>query len=163
VGRRPEALRVRLSPWLDEPVPPALAAVVQRGAPGSAALRRPVVLPRWAMAASAAGLLLLGGVLGGRWGCGSGSRCRGAGTAGCRWRRRGRADRAGCSARPPRTAVYVPEPRHAVEVKAQEEHLARWLTRRIDVPVKLFDLRERRASSWWAAACCPTAPARARS
>jgi hypothetical protein len=38
-------------------------------------------------------------------------------------------------------AVYVPEPRHAVEVKAQEEHLARWLTRRIDVPVKLFDLR----------------------
>jgi anti-sigma factor RsiW len=38
--------------------------------------------------------------------------------------------------------VYVPEPRHAVEVKAQEEHLARWLTRRIDVPVKLFDLRE---------------------
>ena len=38
--------------------------------------------------------------------------------------------------------VYVPEPRHAVEVKAQEEHLARWLTRRIAVPVKLFDLRE---------------------
>jgi anti-sigma factor RsiW len=38
--------------------------------------------------------------------------------------------------------VYVPEPRHAVEVKAQEEHLARWLTRRIDVPVKLFDLRD---------------------
>ena len=39
-------------------------------------------------------------------------------------------------------SVYVPEPRHAVEVKAQEEHLARWLTRRIDVPVKLFDLRD---------------------
>ena len=39
-------------------------------------------------------------------------------------------------------SVYVPEPRHAVEVRAQEEHLARWLTRRIDVPVKLFDLRE---------------------
>jgi anti-sigma factor RsiW len=38
-------------------------------------------------------------------------------------------------------SVYVPEPRHAVEVKAQEEHLARWLTRRIEVPVKLFDLR----------------------
>jgi anti-sigma factor RsiW len=29
-----------------------------------------------------------------------------------------------------------------VEVKAQEEHLSRWLTRRIEVPVKLFDLRE---------------------
>jgi anti-sigma factor RsiW len=29
-----------------------------------------------------------------------------------------------------------------VEVRAQEEHLARWLTRRIDIPVKLFDLRD---------------------
>jgi anti-sigma factor RsiW len=38
-------------------------------------------------------------------------------------------------------SVYVAEPRHAVEVKAQEEHLSRWLTRRIDIPVKLFDLR----------------------
>lgn len=37
-------------------------------------------------------------------------------------------------------SVYVPEPRHAVEVAAQEEHLARWLTRRIEVPVTLFDL-----------------------
>jgi len=36
----------------------------------------------------------------------------------------------------------VAKPRHAVEVRAQEEHLARWLTRRIDLPVKLFDLRE---------------------
>jgi anti-sigma factor RsiW len=39
-------------------------------------------------------------------------------------------------------SAYVPEPRHAVEVTAQEEHPARWLTRRIDLPVKLFDLRE---------------------
>ncbi|WP_280153372.1 anti-sigma factor [Piscinibacter sp. XHJ-5] len=49
-------------------------------------------------------------------------------------------------------AVYVPEVRHPVEVavagktpedsKAQEEHLARWLTKRIDRPVKLVDLRE---------------------
>jgi anti-sigma factor RsiW len=38
-------------------------------------------------------------------------------------------------------AVYVPEVRHPVEVRAQEEHLSRWLTRRLDVPVKLFDLR----------------------
>jgi anti-sigma factor RsiW len=37
--------------------------------------------------------------------------------------------------------VYVPEVRHPVEVRAQEEHLSRWLTKRIDVPVKLFDLR----------------------
>lgn len=39
-------------------------------------------------------------------------------------------------------AVHAPEPRHAVEVGAQQEHLARWLTRRIDVPVKRFDRRE---------------------
>lgn len=133
-----EALRVRLSPWLAEPVPPALAAVVQRGVPGSAVLRRPVVLPRWAMAASAAGLLLLGGVLGGlgvwQWqparGAAAGLAAAGAVQTG--WVQRAAAAH----------AVYVPEPRHAVEVKAQEEHLARWLTRRIDVPVKLFDLRE---------------------
>ena len=28
-----------------------------------------------------------------------------------------------------------------MEVKAQEEHLSRWLTKRLTVPVKLFDLR----------------------
>jgi anti-sigma factor RsiW len=38
-------------------------------------------------------------------------------------------------------SIYTIEPRHPVEVKAQEEHLARWLTRRIEVPVKLFDLQ----------------------
>ncbi|WP_298827015.1 anti-sigma factor [uncultured Piscinibacter sp.] len=38
-------------------------------------------------------------------------------------------------------SVYVPEVRHPVEVKAQEEHLANWLTRRLEMPVKLFDLR----------------------
>ena len=38
-------------------------------------------------------------------------------------------------------SVYVPEVRHPVEVKAQEEHLARWLTRRLEMPVKLYDLR----------------------
>ena len=39
-------------------------------------------------------------------------------------------------------AVYVPEVRHPVEVKAQEEqHLSGWLTKRLDLPVKVFDLR----------------------
>ncbi len=40
-------------------------------------------------------------------------------------------------------AVYVPEKRHPVEVSVeqnQDGHLARWLTKRLDVPVKLFDL-----------------------
>ena len=143
-GSARQALRVRLSPWLDEPVPPALAAAVQRGGPGGASLRRPVVLPRWAMAAAAAGLLLLGGVLGGvgvwQWQPARGTALANGGANGgvaagalpVGWVQRAAAAH----------AVYVPEPRHAVEVKAQEEHLARWLTRRIDVPVKLFDLRE---------------------
>ncbi|WP_374675783.1 anti-sigma factor [Ideonella sp.] len=49
-------------------------------------------------------------------------------------------------------AVYVPEQRHPVEVavagagdtatrRAQEAHLAGWLTRRLSVPVTLFDLQ----------------------
>jgi anti-sigma factor RsiW len=38
-------------------------------------------------------------------------------------------------------SVYVPEPRHAVEVRAQEAHLAGWLTRRIEMPVHLFNLQ----------------------
>ena len=48
-------------------------------------------------------------------------------------------------------AVYAPEVRHPVEVnvaqgsateqRAQEEHLARWLSTRLDMPVRLFDLR----------------------
>ena len=47
-------------------------------------------------------------------------------------------------------SVYTPEVRHPVEVsvregdlaqqKAQEEHLARWLTKRLAMPVKLVDL-----------------------
>jgi len=49
-------------------------------------------------------------------------------------------------------AVYAPEVRHPVEVsvregdaaqqREQEAHLSRWLTRRLTVPVKLFDLRD---------------------
>lgn len=48
-------------------------------------------------------------------------------------------------------AVFVPERRHPVDVqiagapaaqaREQEEHLVRWLTRRVELPVKLFDLR----------------------
>ena len=48
-------------------------------------------------------------------------------------------------------AVYAPEVRHPVEVnvaqgtateqRAQEEHLSRWLGKRLDMPVPLFDLR----------------------
>jgi len=120
-----EALRMRLAPLLDEPVPDALRAVV---------LRRPLLPTRWALAASAAALLLLGGLIGGGgvWQWQQRQTELAAARVPAGWVQRAAAAH----------AVYVPEPRHAVEVKAQEEHLARWLTRRIDVPVKLFDLRE---------------------
>lgn len=125
-----EALAAHFQPAHDEPVPEALrhAVLTQR--------------PRWAMAAAAAGLLLGGALLGGS-GAWVWQQQRhdaqlaklsvqlAAGTP------QGWVQRAAFA-----HSVYVGEPRHAVEVKAQEEHLARWLTRRIDIPVKLFDLRE---------------------
>ncbi len=118
-----EALRAAFAGAATEAVPPQLArAVWRRGG-----------LPRWAMAASAAGLLLVGALAG----------------AGATWQWHQRQAIELAAGTPQgwvqRAAyahsVYVPEPRHAVEVKAQEEHLARWLTRRIETPVKLFDLR----------------------
>jgi anti-sigma factor RsiW len=115
-----DALRQLLGPAADEPVPEALRARATRSS-------NP---PRWALAAAAAGLLVAGGLVGG--------------TAVWQWQRGAQATTAAATGWVQRAAfahsVYVPEPRHAVEVKAQEEHLARWLTRRIEVPVKLFDL-----------------------
>jgi len=125
-----EALAAHFQPVHDEPVPPALRDAVL------------AARPRWAMAAAAAGLLLGGALLGGS-GAWMWQQQRheaqlaklsvqlAAGTP------QGWVQRAAFA-----HSVYVGEPRHAVEVKAQEEHLARWLTRRIDIPVKLFDLRE---------------------
>ncbi|MFO1270702.1 MAG: anti-sigma factor [Rubrivivax sp.] len=117
-----EALRAALAPALEEPVPPALQQLVWR--------RRSA--PRWALAASALALLVVGGLVG------SALTLRrerhdpqlAAGTAA------GWVERAAYA-----HSVFTPEPRHAVEVKAQEEHLSRWLTNRIALPVKLFDLR----------------------
>ena len=125
------ALAALFNPVLDEPAPAALRATVWRHQ----------ARPRWAMAAAAAGLLLTGGVLGG------------AGV----WQWQAKANAAQLALvklqMAPGTAqgwvqraafahsIYTNEPRHAVEVGAQEEHLSRWLTRRIDIPVKLFDLK----------------------
>jgi anti-sigma factor RsiW len=119
-----DALRARLAPLLDEPLPAHLRALVLG--------QHPVPPRRWLQAAMAAGLLVAGAALGA--------------LATWRWQAHDPAERAAASGWVQRAAfahgVYVPEPRHAVEVKAQEEHLARWLTRRIAVPVKLFDLSE---------------------
>ena len=124
-----QALRQRFDPVLDEAVPQALAQVVWRKAPLT------LSMPgqggwRWAAALA---VFALGGAAG----------------AGLMWRLQptpaealARADEPAWVQRAAVAhAVYVPEVRHPVEVKAQEEHLARWLTRRIEVPVKLFDLR----------------------
>lgn len=121
-----ELMRTQLAGVLDEPVPAALEHVLWRKAPAHAAW--PAGWQRWAAAAA---VFALGGVLG----------------AGLAWR--AQAPSALAAAGEPAWvtraavahAVYVPELRHPVEVKAQEEHLSRWLTKRLDVPVKLFDLR----------------------
>ncbi len=122
-----DALRDAFALHANEPVPARLRATVWR----------PARTPRWAIAAAAAGLMVAGALAGGGgvW----------------QWQQR---QMAALQVRmAPGTAqgwvqraalahgIYTIEPRHAVEVKAQEEHLARWLTRRIEVPVKLFDLR----------------------
>jgi len=118
-----ELLRARLSGVLDEPVPAALAQLLWRKAPVGAGWRR------WAAALA---VFALGGALG----------------AGLMWR--AQAPAAALAAAEPAWvrraavahAVYVPEVRHPVEVAAKEEqHLSGWLTKRLDVPVKVFDLR----------------------
>ena len=127
------ALAALFAPVLNEAAPESLRAAVWRREN-----KRP---ERWAMAAAAAGLLVAGAALGG--------------TGVWQWQHQRQAEQvaqlrlqlaAGTAQGWTQRAafahsVYVAEPRHAVEVKAQEEHLARWLTRRIDIPVKLFDLQ----------------------
>lgn len=128
------ALADLFNPVLEEPAPAALHAAVWRRASEAPPAR-------WAIAAAAAGLLTAGALLGGAsvW----------------QWQQQRQAELVAHlrTQLAPGTAqgwvqraafahsVYVAEPRHAVEVKAQEEHLSRWLTRRIDIPVKLFDLQ----------------------
>jgi anti-sigma factor RsiW len=118
-----DALRARFAPVLDEPVPESLARALHG--------RR---WDGWAQAAAAAGLLVAGGAIGSaltwQWQSERVASAQAGTPAG--WVQRAAYAH----------SVFTPEPRHPVEVRAQEEHLSRWLTRRIDVPVKLFDLRE---------------------
>lgn len=123
-----EALRARLDGVLAEPVPQRLTQVVWSQAPARAASNG-----GWMRWAAAVAVFALGGAVG----------------AAIAWRvERPGAQLAAASTGPSWVqravvahSVYVPEVRHPVEVKAQEEHLARWLTKRLEMPVRLFDLR----------------------
>jgi len=124
-----DALRAALVPMVDEPVPERLKRVVT-GA-GSAA-------PHWKQAAMAGGLLLAGALLGGlgTWQVQRDQQMAAAQAPAGAWLSRASAAH----------ALYVPEQRHPVEVsvadggKAQEEHLVRWLTKRLATPVHTFNL-----------------------
>lgn len=122
-----EALRARLEPVLAEAVPQRLAQLVWSRAPAAVNLG-------WQRWAAGVALLVAGGLVGSAltWQVQRTQAARLAAAAPAQ----GWVQRAAVA-----HSVYVPELRHPVEVKAQEEHLARWLTRRLDRPVKLFDLR----------------------
>lgn len=128
-----DALRAQFDPVLDEPVPDRLTRLVWQ----PAGARR----TDWMRIAAAVAVFALGaalGAAGGWFGRGHDATLAAASPvtpaatpASGAWLQRAAVAH----------AVYAPEVRHPVEVKAQEEHLARWLTRRVDAPVKLFDLR----------------------
>jgi anti-sigma factor RsiW len=143
-----DALRARFDPVLDEPIPPALLQAVQQSGRAASAPRA-----SWRMAAMVAGLLLTGGLAGGwvgvHWASGDGA---GLAALPLPWVDAERVRPGGWTHRAAVAhAVYAPEVRHPVEVnvaqgsateqRAQEEHLARWLSKRLDMPVRLFDLR----------------------
>ena len=137
------ALRERLAPLGQEPVPHAVLELLQ---PVPAANTQ-----RWRHAAIAAGLLVAGGVIGAvlmqqsqqrGWATApQPSSAMTAASSTAEWVHRAAVAH----------AVYTPEVRHPVEVntdqgtlteqRANEEHLSRWLTKRLAMPVKLFDLR----------------------
>ena len=125
-----EALRARLDSVLAEAVPLRLTQMVQNAVPAPPTLWAGAGWQRWAAALA---VFVLGGATGAAlvWRMQSNPATSSAASAPAAWVQRAAVAH----------SVYVPEVRHAVEVKAQEEHLSRWLTKRLDVQVKLFDLR----------------------
>ena len=152
---------------LDEPVPAALRHTVLHA---SQAAEHPAAADRvsggaaawgalggWRRVAVVARLLLTGGMAGGVIGAAlTGGESTGQAALSLPWAavsRDGAQVRAGSWPHGAAVAhaVYAPEVRHPVEVnvaqgsateqRAQEEHLARWLSKRLDMPVRLFDLR----------------------
>lgn len=140
-----DALRACYQSVLEDPVPAAMLDTVNR---------RRSVLPVWKQAAMAASLLIVGGLVGGAL---TGRYLSHAMVESAVVNQDGIAQPVSTNRAndwPRRAAVahavYVPEVRHPVDVnvaegaaevqKAQEEHLSRWLTKRLGMPVKLFDL-----------------------
>ena len=135
-GADARALRAALDGVLDEPVPAALAQTVWRRPP-TASARFIEGSSTWRRAAAVLAVFVLGGAVGAAL-MGRLQRPPSVATTTATTPAHGGAwvQRAAVA-----HSVYVPEVRHPVEVRAQEEHLSRWLTRRCNVPVKLFDLR----------------------
>ncbi len=135
-----DALRARFDPILDEAIPERLQASLRQRPGGT-----PAAEPGWRRHRLAAALLLGGLVFGAALGAGLAWQTPAPAFAqfgGPAW-----AHRAAVA-----HVVYAPEVRHPVEVftaegapseqRAQEEHLARWLTKRLDMPVRMFNLRD---------------------
>jgi anti-sigma factor RsiW len=132
-----DALRARFDPVLSEDVPEAMRKLVR-----DARLEPESARGGWRRWALAAGWMAVGALIGGSlvWQLQPLPEARMAGRSA--WTHRAAVAH----------AVYAPEVRHPVEVnvaegsaaeqQAQEQHLARWLTKRLDMPVKLFDLRD---------------------
>ena len=123
-----EALRARLDAVLLEPVPPRLTRAVEQTAWLAPPRRR---IAQWAAGLA---LFVLGGATGAALFAELGSPPQALQAGNGEWLQRAAVAH----------AVYVPEKRHPVEVSVeqnQDNHLARWLTKRLDVPVKLFDLQ----------------------
>ena len=149
-----DMLREQLAPTLDEPIPEHLRQLVLSGGRGGRSGRgagtwsSTLSWHSWRIAAAAAGLLLTGGVIGAAlmWQTQSQTQHQLAATQGITPRAVEWVQRAAVA-----HAVYAPELRHPVDVnttegsaeeqRKNEEHLSRWLTRRLAMPVKLFDLR----------------------
>lgn len=125
-----DALRARFDSVIDEPVPERLLATVRRGNRFD-----------WRRLTAAAAMVAGGAVLG------AGMAWQWTPPEGVQIGRPNWTHRAAVA-----HAVYAPEVRHPVEVftaegsaaeqRTQEEHLTRWLTKRLDMPVRIFDLRE---------------------
>lgn len=121
-----DAIRARFDGVLHEDVPPALLGRVlpPQRVPGFGRW------PRGAVAASmlAAGILL-GSTLGWQWQSHRTTFAQSEAAQG--WVLRAALAH----------AAFAPDERHPVEVHAQEDHLLRWLERRTNLPVRLYNLR----------------------